>query len=147
MPGDQFAAVKGFLSCLLATMTKAAVPKWSLGPYDLSQTAIAVPWMIAVAINWQLSSGSTKWSSRTRRESTDDSKASCNVENGPAIGSKSMGLSSKSETSQDVEHSIAYLECRGHIEASWSAESGSWLAESNDLLYFRERILRPPAKV
>ena len=55
MPGDQFAAVNGFLSCLLATMTNAAVPKWSLGSYDPSQTAIAVPWMIAVAINWQLS--------------------------------------------------------------------------------------------
>ena len=57
MPGDQFAAVKGFLSCLLATMTKAAVPKLSLGSYNPSQTAIAVPWMIAVAINWQLSLG------------------------------------------------------------------------------------------
>ena len=147
MPGDQFAAVKGFLSCLLATMTKAAVPKWSLGSYDPSQTAIAVPWMIAVAINWQLSLGRTKWSIRMRRESTDDSKASCNVENGPAVGSKSMGPSSKSENSQDVEHSIAYLEFRGQIEASWFADGVSWLAESDDLLYFRERILRLPAEV
>ena len=147
MPGDQFAAVKGFLSCLLATMTKAAVPKWSLGLYDPSQTAIAVPWIIAVAINWQLSLGRTKWPIRMRRESTDDSKASCNVENGLAVGSNSNGSSSKSENCQDVEHSIACLECRGQIEASWFAEGGCRLADSDDLLYFRERILRPPAEV
>ena len=147
MPGDQFAAVKGFLSCLLATMTKAAVPKWSLGSYDPSQTAIAVPWTIAVAINWQLSLGRANWPIRMRRESTDDSKASCNVENGPAVGSNSKGSSSMSETSQVVEHSIAYLECRGQMEANWFAEGGSWLAESADLLYFLERIFRPPAEV
>ena len=82
-----------------------------------------------------------------RRESTDDSKASCNVENGPAVGSNSNGSSSKSETSQDVEHLIAYLECRGQMESNWFAEGGSWLAESADLLYFRERIFRPPAAV
>ena len=110
MPGDQFAAVKGFLSCLLATMTKAAVPKWSLGLYDPSQTAIAVPWMIAVAINWQLSLGRTKWSSKTCWESTDTSKMSCTVENGHVVGSNSKGSSSNSEISQDVEHSIACLE-------------------------------------
>ena len=118
MPGDQFAAVNGFLSCLLATMTKAAVPKWSLELYDPSQTAIAVPWTIAVAINWQLSVGRTKWSSKTRQESTCALKASCNVENGPAVGSNSKGSSSNSENFQDVEHLIACLECRGQIEAS-----------------------------
>ena len=106
-----------------------------------------MPWTIAVEINWQLSLGITKWSIRMRRESTDDSKASCNVENGPAVGSNSTGSSSMSETSQVVELSIAYLECRGHMEANWFAEGVSWLAESADLLYFWERILRLPAEV
>ena len=102
---------------------------------------------MAVAIKWQLSLGRTKWSSRTRQESTDDLKASCNVENGPAVGSNSKGSSSKSETCQDVEHLIACLECRGQIEASWFAEGGSRLDDSDNLLYFRERILRLPAEV
>ena len=110
------------------------MPKWSLGSYDPSQTAIAVPWTIAVAINWQLSLGRTKWSIRTRRESTDDSKASCNVENGPAVGSNSKGSSSTSENCHNVEHSIACQECCGQIEASWFAEGGSRLADSDDLL-------------
>ena len=102
---------------------------------------------MAVAIKWQLSLGRTKWSSRTQRESTNDSKALCNVENGPAVGSNSKGSLSNSENSQDVEHSIACLKCRGQIEARWFAEGGSSGADSEDLLYFRERILRPPAEV
>ena len=52
VPGDQLAAVSGGLSCLLATITKAVVPKLSLGLYDPLQTAIDVPLEMAVAISW-----------------------------------------------------------------------------------------------
>ena len=54
---------------------------------------------MAVAINWQLLLGGTKWSSKTRQESTDASKASFTVENGPAVGSNNNGSSSNSENS------------------------------------------------
>ena len=64
--------------------------------------------------------------SKTRRESTDASKTSCNVENGPAVGSNSKGSLSNSENSQDVEHLIACLECLRQIEASRFAEGESY---------------------
>ena len=80
---------------------------------------------MAVAINWQLLLGRTKWSIKTHHKSTNASKASFTVENGPAVGSNNNGSLSNSDSSQDVEHSIACLECLGQIEASWFAEGGS----------------------
>ena len=80
---------------------------------------------MAVAINWQLLLGGTKWSSKTRQEFTETSKSSFTVENGPAVGSNNNGSSSNSESYQDVEHSIACLAYLGQIEASWFAEGGS----------------------
>ena len=80
---------------------------------------------MAVAINWQLSLGEKQWLCRTRQESTNSLKASFTIENGPAVGSNNNWSLSNSESSQDIEHSIACLECQGRIEASWFIEGWS----------------------
>ena len=56
-------------------------------------------------------------------------------------------LSSNSDSSQEVQVSIAYCEFLVHIEANWFAEDGKDDAEVADLTYFRERVLQLPADV
>ena len=86
-PGTQLAASNGFLSSLPATIIRADVPVSVTGSKDPSLIALAVPCEIAVAIAWQLSSGSWTVSRRIFSEAMEESNASCIQGNGPSVGS------------------------------------------------------------
>jgi hypothetical protein len=86
-PGTQLAASSGFLSSLSATIIRAEVPLSVFGSKDPSLKALAVPCEIAVAIAWQLSSGSSTLSRSIFSEALEESNASCIQANGPSVGS------------------------------------------------------------
>ena len=102
VPGDQLAPVNEFLSSLLVTIRKDAVPKQSFGSNHSSHTAIAVPFSIADTINLQSSFGSLNLSSNIFLQSTDFLKASSSEIKGPFEGSSERGSLSMSKKVQVV---------------------------------------------
>ena len=69
----------------------AEPPASSSGKYDPSDTILVFPFLIAVAIAAQLSSGSMILSTRTLGDDSEASKAAAIKLNGPLYGSKLIG--------------------------------------------------------